>query len=454
MAVGLLIAALAWGAFAFGGFYPWGYWPLTGAVIAVGASGLLARSTVPRLEHRGLAIAFGAFVLAGLVQLIPLSFETIRAISPHAPDAIKALNPLAGVGLLTSHSLSIAPEHTTRGLAVCGALMFLVIGASRLFSIVGVRGIARGTAFLGAVLAFEGIVQATLTTRVYGFWTPHSGSSAFGPFVNRNHFAGWMLMALPLTLGLIAGALARTSGATWGLRDRLLWLSSREGSRLLFWIGAAVLMGLSVILTTSRSGMMVAALVLIATAARALAIEGGMARRIASAAVVCAAGAGIVAWIGADAIAARFGEASWNDVNMRKGAWLDAIAIANQYPLVGTGFNTYGVATLLYQQHYRFWHFVQAHNDYLQLAAEGGLLMVLPAVAAIVLFGVGVRRRFREETSVSTSWIRAGAVTGICAIALQEIVDFSLQMPGNALLFAVLCAIALHRTPMRRRQAV
>jgi hypothetical protein len=45
-------------------------------------------------------------------------------------------------------------------------------------------------------------------------------------------------------------------------------------------------------------------------------------------------------------------------------------------------------------------------------------------------------------------------VTGILGIALQETVEFSLQMPGNALLFAVLCAIALHRTPERRRSRV
>ena len=37
--------------------------------------------------------------------------------------------------------------------------------------------------------------------KVYGFWTTQMGGSPFGPFVNKNHFAGWMLLALPLTLG-------------------------------------------------------------------------------------------------------------------------------------------------------------------------------------------------------------------------------------------------------------
>ena len=54
------------------------------------------------------------------------------------------------------------------------------------------------------------------------------------------------------------------------------------------------------------------------------------------------------------------------------------------------------------------------------------------------------------STSTTTYWIRVGAVMGLTAIALQETVDFSLQMPGNAALFAVLCGIALHTTPERR----
>jgi hypothetical protein len=61
-----------------------------------------------------------------------------------------------------------------------------------------------------------------------------------------------------------------------------------------------------------------------------------------------------------------------------------------------------------------------------------------------------VRRRFIEETSVRTYWLRVGAVTGLTAIALQETVDFSLQIPGNAALFAVVCAIALHQAPERK----
>jgi hypothetical protein len=69
----------------------------------------------------------------------------------------------------------------------------------------------------------------------------------------------------------------------------------------------------------------------------------------------------------------------------------------------------------------------------------------------ILVFARTVRRRFRDMPNEGTEyWIRIGAVTGIVAIALQEIGDFSLQMPGNAVLFVVLLALAVrHSTPGR-----
>ena len=57
---------------------------------------------------------------------------------------------------------------------------------------------------LGFVLALFGMIQkATFNDRIYWFWRPiNVANNAFGPFVNRNHFAGWMLMTR--RAGLIA----------------------------------------------------------------------------------------------------------------------------------------------------------------------------------------------------------------------------------------------------------
>jgi O-antigen ligase len=111
----------------------------------------------------------------------------------------------------------------------------------------------------------------------------------------------------------------------------------------------------------------------------------------------------------------------------------------------GAGLNTYGTTTLFYQTIDPTQHYAEAHNDYLQLLAEGGVLVTVPLAFLLVAVGSMIWRRFRSGADDPlTSWIRLGAVTGIVAIALQEMVDFSLQMPGNAALFTVLAAIAAH----------
>jgi O-antigen ligase len=116
--------------------------------------------------------------------------------------------------------------------------------------------------------------------------------------------------------------------------------------------------------------------------------------------------------------------------------------------LTGTGLNTYGTATVLYQTGSREVHFQEAHNDYLQLLAEGGVLLAVPVLAAMLLFVRAVRRRFKASAGDRYDyWLRVGAVAGLCAIGLQSFVEFSLQMPGNAALFVVLAAIAMHPAP-------
>jgi O-antigen ligase len=121
--------------------------------------------------------------------------------------------------------------------------------------------------------------------------------------------------------------------------------------------------------------------------------------------------------------------------------------------LTGSGLNTYGNLMLMYPETDRTLHAQQAHSDYVQLAVEGGLLVGIPVLVAIGLFGRAVARRLGQPQDEMTWWIRLGAVAGICGMALQEITEFSLQIPGVAVLFTVLVAIAVHEpAPVQERR--
>jgi hypothetical protein len=338
------------------------------------------------------------------------------------------------------------------GLAATGVLSVLLLGLSRSLTRDDTLHIAGGVSILGVVLAVEGIAQKAMWNgKIYGFWTPEQVGDSFGPFVNRNHFAGWMLMALPLALGYFGARVAlgmREVKPGW--RDRLVWFSSADGSVMILVGFAVLLMALALTLTMSRSGMLGLLGALIISGWFVAHRQAAGSQRAIVAGYLMFVALAAAAWTGIDRITARFTDSTAADAGGRLGIWGDTLRIAGRFPMVGTGLNTYGTATLFYQTVEPRYHFAEAHNDYLQLAAEGGALVCIPAALAILAFARTVHRRFREVSVESSDyWIRIGAVTGIVAIALQEISDFSLQMPGNAVLFIILGGIAL-RLPSTR----
>jgi O-antigen ligase len=111
--------------------------------------------------------------------------------------------------------------------------------------------------------------------------------------------------------------------------------------------------------------------------------------------------------------------------------------------LTGVGAGAFQRGMLVYQEGSRQFFFNHAHDEYLQLAAEGGLLLVVPATIALVAgLGLIVNRLRRDRTPIF--WLRAGAVSGIIAVAIQSIWDTGLRTPANGALFAVIAAIAVH----------
>jgi O-antigen ligase len=145
---------------------------------------------------------------------------------------------------------------------------------------------------------------------------------------------------------------------------------------------------------------------------------------------------------GAGRVVEWFGDL--RDLQSRAAAWQDGWSVVRDFPLAGTGMNTYSTTMLFYQRSNPDLHVAQAHNDYLQLLAEGGLLVAVPALIAVSCLVAAIQRNLhaaRHETR--GYWIRAGAAIGLVAMAVQEIAEFGLQIPANAFLFCTLAAVAL-----------
>jgi O-antigen ligase len=128
----------------------------------------------------------------------------------------------------------------------------------------------------------------------------------------------------------------------------------------------------------------------------------------------------------------------------RVAIWRDSIRLARDFPLTGTGAGTFGKAISVYQTAEPGYAIDQAHNHYLQLSAEGGVWLVLPALVAAGFFVASAGRNLKQDVT-SNSLIRAGACAGLAGVMVQSIWETGLTMPANAWLFAMLAAIATSR---------
>ena len=322
----LIAIVLAWGAFAFGAVYAWAYTPLFWGAAVVGALGWFAPGSAekPRVPWMLVAAVAIIMLVAGL-QLIPLTPGQLSTISPAADRFLArydlgyatvrgALNAAPAAGY--RHALSINPSATLLGLAALTALALLLVGTVRGLGRDALRTLAGGVVILGAALALAGIVQSGLYLSdphrrglVYGFWKPIFGDNPFGPFVNRNHFAGWMLLALPVAIGYFTALVDRgMRGVKPVLRERVLWFSSPDASRVIL-VGLAIaVMGLSLVLTFSRSGIGGFLLAVAISAWVVLRRRTERSKRAVTLAYLVLLVVLTLSWVGFDALVRRFAE--------------------------------------------------------------------------------------------------------------------------------------------------
>jgi hypothetical protein len=379
------------------------------------------------------------------LQLLPLPSVIVGLVSPATEPVVRVLN-LALPG-------SLLPITIHRGASTAALLLFcgvlaVFFCARQIFAAGGIRTVMRGLALTGLVLAGIAIAQdATGRGLMYWTWKPiDEGPDPFGPFVNRNHFATWALLITPLCLGyLMAHATAHRGPRADAPRLRRLRAALDARGGLL--LTAAVALIFATELSLSRSGMvgLVAAGGCAAVLVRRRVTEdpSGVARP-----VLLVAGAGVLSllvilWrIDPAVLMGRFASSGVGAAD-RLLIWRDTMAVVRDFWLTGSGVGTYQVSMAVYQRGMPGVIFNQAHNHYLQVVSEGGLLTGLPVVFA--LFGF-VRHALSRLTSDRSGifWVRAGAASGLCGVAVQSLLETGLTTPANAVVAAVAAALIVH----------
>lgn len=420
----LLCVAIVLSALAFGTVH---YWSM--AIFNLGALTIIAlwifdgwKLGTLRISRNILQVALLAMLLLGCVQLLPLgSAETAGALS---------IPPV--------RTLSLDP-YSTRLVLVQIAGLLVYFSAVLVFTDTPhrLRVLVRTIIVFGFLLAIFGLTQSfTSPTKV--FWIRElSQSTAFGPFINRHHFAGYMELALALPLGL-------------------LFSGSIDKEKRFVYLFVAAMMGVALIMTNSRGGIIaLVAEILFLTVLTAFRrkhrhrrhehsrVAIGPAARVGLAlALIIALFAGVVLLGGESALSRFVGTVNSDDPTTgRVHFWSVTLDIIKAHPWLGTGLGAFGVVYTGHDSRNGLYRLEQAHNDYLQILSDAGVAgAVIGLFFVVMLFRIGFARR--ESRDDFRRGVATGALAGCFAVLVHSFFDFTLHTTSNALLFLMLAALA------------
>lgn len=438
----------------FGAVRPWGRLAFECAAFAVGCAWLVRawRRPVP-LPPAIAAVGLVGLLAVAAIQALPMGASIVGLVSPAAASAAARFVPDAAARAAEAEllgedparrdrpaSLSVDPLATASALRTGAALVFLLLAAAAVARAAGPEALALPLVLGAAFQALYGLaVLATGDASIWGEPKAAYLDAATGTFVNKNHFAIYVAAGSAAGFGLALGALARALEPR--ARHGAARLLERDGvvAALVALVTLLAMSGL--LLSLSRAGILLGAV-----ASGVVFLVGGRGliprvARVGALAVLFVIAAVPLARFGTEALAARYGQSvdDLSNPGTRPDVWADAVRIAASYPVAGAGFGTFAAIHPSYRSPEVRQRYGHAHNDLVQLAAEGGAL-------GLVLFGllaVPVGRAVRQALAGGHGPVWTGLAAGLAAIAAHALIDFPFHIPAVAAVGAALAGAML-----------
>jgi O-antigen ligase len=290
------------------------------------------------------------------------------------------------------------------------------------------RGLLWFLMSLGFFVSVFGILQhLTFNGKLYWFRVMRYGGYPFGPYVNRNHFAGFAEILIPVALvPLVLGKVRRERLFLVGLFAVIpivaLLLSASRGGITSFAVEMVILFSLLLVRRLQSKYM----------------LAGGVL-------VLCAILA--VSWIGVQQVLQRFTNYESLDVTMGKRASMrhDTFRIFLDHPALGTGLGTFQMVFPPYESNYDARIVNHAHNDYLEVLAETGLAGGICCLWFLAILFIESVKGLKDLGGSFGAALNLSGLVGCCGLLVHSLVDFNLHIPANALLFFVSAHLATTR---------
>jgi len=466
----LVMACALFGPLAFGATQVWAW-----AALECGAGGIILLCLVRGRVSARLSLLPVAVLVIGILQVVPLPASILKLISPLSWSLQNGLDNSSAADALNCVSLNCG--------ATLSALRRLFLMAMTVLSVAALarhsrykRAIAWTLALTGIAVLLLGILfSGSKPYRVMGFhdmtgpirpWknpllSPlHSAGmgypdlvrigglhyvadapvvgDVFGPFVSSNQFAACIGLTLPVLIGLLLG-----------------FHPSRPARIALYALAAvAACAALATVAFGAHSRAGVLALL---SAFLAMAFLGTHRKSIRAALAVLAA-AGLVTCALLFAAASRptrdpddqpaanpslaaLELSVRSSARRRLAAWRAGGRMLARAPILGVGLGAYEASQPAFGSVPPVFYF--AHNDYLQLAAETGIIGLIVATGLAVFLFIQARKAGRHVSAPRERILRLGIIGALCAFAVHSVFDYNLHVPANAFLFAVLLGLLL-----------
>jgi O-antigen ligase len=437
----------------FGSVQPWAYSTLELGVALIGILFLYRLFLYPstRIRLSALFLAPLGLLFLSSAQLVPLSPGILKAISPSTvafysstvpgysddtKDVITADNTLLPGKPSIPHPwrpLSQVPSATRsyllKGIAIV-LFFFLMLNSFRTER--QIRFLLYILVAVGTFEAFYGLLEyLSGHQHIFSYQKRYYLDAATGTFINRNHFALFLEMSLLAALGLLfSGLRSARAGLSW--RERLVGLTDRRASLNLTLVLAIGILVIGLILSYSRAGIVLglssAGLFCLLELKRGWSVQKTLLVALVGVAVfIPAYGVGYWTLTGRYAVLTE----EFTAPGGRMAVWTKTAGIVRDFPIFGTGVGTFQFIFPRYRDSETAAFYDYAHNDYLQILAEGGLaggvVMVMGITLVAGLWLRSARRKLPSGTLLSACGF------ALAAVGMHEVVDFGLQIPANLL---------------------
>ncbi|ANM29259.1 hypothetical protein ABI59_06150 [Acidobacteria bacterium Mor1] len=382
-------------------------------------------------------------LLVGGLQLLPAPGAWSTLLAEPTSRARELVAPFIG-DAGGARALSLAPLSTWDAMLRFAAYVAAGLAAAVVFRSARARlALAVAIASIGAFQAAYGAAEyLSGHQHIFGYAKRFYQDEASGTFINRNHFAAYLTLTLPFCLALAVEGLQRLRPSL-GFRERIAEFGKAPSLLLVGGVVATALGFMGVVLSYSRGGLLgaLAGLLVFVLLEQRRRRTGRFALALTLTALLIP-----TLWIGAHEVRApgeRFVQgASSLESGGRLTVWKETARISADYPVLGSGLGTFAEVFPLYRPATLEKRWGNAHNDWLQLLAEGGP----PALGAmLLLLAVTLRRLLRRKDPITSAMCAA-----LVAITLQALFEFPLRMPAIALLTAMIAGAAYAVAPLPR----